>query len=140
MYCFVHNHIKQVSSCIKTGIHAFLPRTEKYETVPLMHLNYRIAGDFRGYKFLRFANKKMHKILRFIFLRFRFPCKCEICISGMAILRKFSLPMQRRRREGKRACVYKNINFKRTSQTINEKENPWGYFLGTVSGNMPLGV
>jgi hypothetical protein len=27
--------------------------------------------------------------------------------------------------EEKRACVYKNINFKRTPQTINKKENPW---------------
>jgi hypothetical protein len=40
----------------------------------------------------------------------------------------------RSEKEGKRACVYKNINFKRTPQTINEKENPWGYRLGTVSG------
>ena len=61
--------------------------------------------------------------------------KCEICISGIATLRKHSLPTQRKRREGKRACVYNNNNnFKRTPQTINEKENPWGYRLGTVSG------
>ncbi len=41
--------------------------------------------------------------------------------------------MQRKRREGKRACVYKNINFKKDT-TNNEKANPWGYCLGTVSG------
>jgi hypothetical protein len=39
-----------------------------------------------------------------------------------------------KKEEGKKACVYKNSNFKRTPQTIREKENPWGYRLGTVSG------
>jgi hypothetical protein len=43
-------------------------------------------------------------------------------------------PRSAKRREGKRASVYNNINFKRTPQTINEKENPGGYRLGTVSG------
>ncbi len=43
-------------------------------------------------------------------------------------------PRSEKRREGKRACVYQNINFKRTPQTINEKENPWDYCHGTVSG------
>jgi hypothetical protein len=36
----------------------------------------------------------------------------EKCISGIATLRKHCLPMQRKRKEGKRASVYKNTNFK----------------------------
>jgi hypothetical protein len=57
--------------------------------------------------------------------------KSEIFISGIATL-KHNLATQRGRIEGKRARVYKIINFK--LDTTNEKENPWGYRLGTVSG------
>jgi hypothetical protein len=49
-------------------------------------------------------------------------------------LTKHSLHTQRKRREEKRPCCYKYVNSNKTPQTINEKENPWGYRLGTVSG------
>jgi hypothetical protein len=40
-----------------------------------------------------------------------------------------------RREKEERERVYIRILIsKRTPQTINEKENPWGYRLGTVSG------
>jgi hypothetical protein len=59
----------------------------------------------------------------------------KICISGIATLIKHSLPTQQKKRGRKRELVcYKYANSNRTPQTIKEKENLWGYRLGTVSG------
>jgi hypothetical protein len=53
---------------------------------------------------------------------------------GIATLRKHSLITQRKRREGNRQTFIRISISNKTPQTINEKENPWGYRLGTVSG------
>jgi hypothetical protein len=57
--------------------------------------------------------------------------KREICISGIATIRKHSLPTQRKNREEKRYVFIRILVSYKTPQTINEKENPWGYRLGT---------
>jgi hypothetical protein len=57
----------------------------------------------------------------------------EICISGIATYRKHSLPthpnVERKREHG-----FIRIFLNKILQTINEKENPWGYRFGTFNG------
>jgi hypothetical protein len=44
---------------------------------------------------------------------------------------------QKKKRKSEHVFIRMSIS-KKTPQTIHEKENPWGYRLGTV--NLPLGV
>jgi hypothetical protein len=61
--------------------------------------------------------------------------KNEICISGIATLTKHSLPTYQKKEERKREHVFISMsNSNKTPQTINEKEKPSCYRLGTVSG------
>jgi hypothetical protein len=60
--------------------------------------------------------------------------KSEICISKIATLKQHSLP-HGQKVERKIEHGFKRISISnKTPQTINKKENLWGYRIGTVSG------
>jgi hypothetical protein len=50
--------------------------------------------------------------------------------------KKASPRSQKVERTREHAFIHKRISFKLTSQTIHEKENHWGYRLGTVSSKI----
>jgi hypothetical protein len=78
------------------------PHSQKVERRSL-----RVFYMFKDLPFLSVGDRRRVRIILDRSL------KSEICVSGIATLRKHSVPTQRKIREKKRACVYMRINFKK---------------------------